>query len=553
MSDNEIMLKSLVTLSLLFIMLSFSIKSEARKKEFLLSHSELVKMGAKRRGRYFKNIARYLQLLEKEPLAKYSFEWLEQMPEFFKSGMGPKNISYWSENSLVPRRSVASTYEYRCIGGGVPVKYTGAGQDCGVSSYAGFTCSGADEGKEICNPLIFGLKSNGNPVCYSNATTARCYQNIKTGSTAFFDDERFQSAEVKAAYEDFKESIDAICGGAAEVRESTRYKEEACGLVQKQRDVNRRREIGIAYAPAQAATTEEDSELAGGEGDSSFSPATSSSVDEPSQPSTDVDASDCKTRYESSGIEIPISYFNYEGEDDCAKVNEFLDLHDKYKSYQGPISTSMEAVDRALAFYVKNKNGIPQSCGGSREITSIQNQDYVIVSDFTKPHTSRRMFILNLKTGEYTSTAVAHGFGSNRPMSECPREHRICGGARCSIPINVEDVGSSYRTSRGFFLTGSGGRTTNPNFVNGVPYSGKGNNYILMHGLLSSNRRALQREVIFHRASYVHRNSVNPCSNSGGCPSIDPGVFENFKTQLDNGALMYNHTIEDEKRNQPDC
>ena len=66
------------------------------------------------------------------------------------------------------------------MGGGVPLRGSPASRpECGVSSYAGYTCPA---GQRICNPIIFGVRpGNETPVCYECATIQRCFNDIVVG------------------------------------------------------------------------------------------------------------------------------------------------------------------------------------------------------------------------------------------------------------------------------------------------------------------------------------------------------------------------------------
>jgi hypothetical protein len=165
--------------------------------------------------------------------------YLNKVAEAFSKFENTTKEVSWIEQLNFVQSAHALDSKYRCVGGGVPVP--ASFENCGVSEYAGFKCEGADAGKEICNPLVFGVRQDGSPACYENATTKKCYKNLVTGKNTFFNDEKFETQEVKDAYKSFKEAIDAICTGEVEVEEPLRFRNEACGLLRRQTELNKAR------------------------------------------------------------------------------------------------------------------------------------------------------------------------------------------------------------------------------------------------------------------------------------------------------------------------
>lgn len=228
-------------------------KATRNHSSYLLTYRELMVLTPEKRTKYLKRIGKYLSIL--------------------KERSSNKSLLH-----LVFPKAFASA-QFRCIGGGVPVP--GSQQNCGVSRYAGFSCP---DDMEICNPLIFGLLPSGQPVCYANATTSKCYRNITTGHTTLFSDSRFQSAQVKSAYEQFQKDIDAICSGEASIQESQMQVAGACGLVRKQTQVNRTRNILLSGGHQVTLEAVENRELGAGEAtDTDASVAAPSSAVTPSR------------------------------------------------------------------------------------------------------------------------------------------------------------------------------------------------------------------------------------------------------------------------------
>ncbi len=262
----------------------------------------------------------------------------------------------------------------------------------------------------------------------------------------------------------------------------------------------------------------------------------------------------------SSDVSIPLRYFEQspDGVVNHRAREEFVQLYNKFKDNE-ELKGSEVALQRVLAFYAKNKDGIPRSCGGDLDATSsprgekldavnkIDNQDFILLVDYTKPHVADRFFILDMKSGKVESCPVAHGYGSN---SNCPPEHQVrCNGKiKCKITSEVNNRSGGGATSRGFYLTDEGYRSSQNTFNSGSPRS-SGHNALNLRGLLGGvNDKALDRSVVFHRASYAE----NMCSSSAGCPAICPQLFEDYKDKVKR-SLMYVHTPEDEEKPQPDC
>lgn len=245
---------------------------------------------------------------------------------------------------------------------------------------------------------------------------------------------------------------------------------------------------------------------------------------------------------------------------DPSSLQVYNTLYNRFSSHPA-LANSERAMSLAFAFYARNLRQIPRSCGGDLEennrrgvvapINGIENQRYIMIVDYTIPHPQDRFFILDVHTGNVRSSPAAHGYGSNSPISACPQDMRInCGsrGIRCRVPVSMSNDNGSGQTSRGFYLTDEGYTSGQSTFNGGSPPP-NGYNALQLRGLQGQvNSNALERDVVFHRANY-HENL---CSNSAGCPAIDPALFEDIKNDLGR-ALMYIHTVDDQDRTQPEC
>jgi hypothetical protein len=162
------------------------------------------------------------------------------------------------------------------------------------------------------------------------------------------------------------------------------------------------------------------------------------------------------------------------------------------------------ALQKAFKYYEDNRY--------SRELSS----NHMAIADYTQTALTRRLHIIDLKSGDVKSYQVAHGRRSG-PV-----------GGRVHSVSNV--VGSN-KTSQGFFKVGfNEGRTRT-----------KGYHYLPIEGLESGNRkvglptRLGGRDVIVHTASYVESGG-----RSNGCFAIRPQdkrqVFGKLK-----GALLLSY------------
>ena len=227
-------------------------------------------------------------------------------------------------------------------------------------------------------------------------------------------------------------------------------------------------------------------------------------------------------------------------------------LYNKFKG-NSLLIASHTALQRALAFYVKHRDDKNIQCHSRLSPKTIKNKNYILITDYTIPHPENRFFILHLNSGKVIASPAAHGYGSNLNAS-CPKGYRVsCGkrGIKCTIPVKLGNKQGSGQTSRGFYITYEPYRSYQKTFIEGWPRSlPKQKNAIRLDGLeYGVNHKARQRDIVFHRASYYG----NLCSNSEGCPAIQPIVFEKYKNDLDHGALFYIHTIDDKNKKLPNC
>lgn len=233
-----------------------------------------------------------------------------------------------------------------------------------------------------------------------------------------------------------------------------------------------------------------------------------------------------------SSPSIPFSYMN-----DMVKYSTFKNklkaILDKYPQ----LMSSKKALEQGMAYFYKHKDGSLNKCGGDPEAPQkLSNQDWVAVTDYTKPKNEDRMFFINVKTNEVITDKAAHGSGS---------------GDDEPIPTKIGDTKNSNKTPGGFFVTGEIYTSVDKNGNPKKTFGGKRDNGVKLRGLNSCNVNAFSpRGVVFHGATYVTESNVG---DSWGCPAVPLNTFEKIKEKIDEGALMYQHTIEQDKLNQPEC
>lgn len=165
--------------------------------------------------------------------------------------------------------------------------------------------------------------------------------------------------------------------------------------------------------------------------------------------------------------------------------------------------------------------------------------DWIAIIDYSLPSDVRRLYIMNVKTGQITQHHTAHGKGS---------------GVRFATKFS--NINDSKMSSLGLFLGGS-------------VYTGSHGPSLRLHGLDASNDQAAQRDIVMHSAPYVSANFLKAHQRLGrswGCPAIsaalmkrvnqtfnDGGVIYAYHERLDDQALKTGSVIEDKSvRDQDD-
>lgn len=139
----------------------------------------------------------------------------------------------------------------------------------------------------------------------------------------------------------------------------------------------------------------------------------------------------------------------------------------------------------------------------------ISNQNYITVIDMSQHSDSKRMYLINMKTGAVQTYLVAHGKGSDTNDD--------------GYAERFSDTEGSLMTSLGFYTTGS-------------TYQGSNGLSLILNGLESTNAHAKERAIVMHGADYVNPSHTG---RSWGCPAIEKKYVATLIPQLKNGSLLY--------------
>jgi hypothetical protein len=174
-------------------------------------------------------------------------------------------------------------------------------------------------------------------------------------------------------------------------------------------------------------------------------------------------------------------------------------LHQVFEKVKRNSDVSQKALAEAFSFYEKSR------------YKKRLSPNYIAIADYTKVALHKRLYIINVHSGEVSSYRVAHGVNS---------------GAKYGRVVESGDVKGSLKTPAGFFKVGTKeGITTKKRY-----------RYLSVDGLERRNRNAKKRQILLHTAWYVAK-----AGRSFGCFAIEPKdkkeVFYKLKT-----ALLYSYT-----------
>lgn len=184
-------------------------------------------------------------------------------------------------------------------------------------------------------------------------------------------------------------------------------------------------------------------------------------------------------------------------------------LYDLYKKAGVP----EQALQRTFEFLDLNSEKEFKVRADERLVTKeIANKNYAVIIDFTKPSSSRRLYLLNLNTGAVEKYYVAHGVNSGDDDAE-----------------KFSNIPDSRKSSLGLYLTGGS-------------YVGKHGESLYLYGLEKSNDRAFERAIVMHGASYVSMDFLDKYGRMGrswGCPAVSQQIIKKLIPLLKDGAVVY--------------
>ncbi|NQZ01593.1 MAG: murein L,D-transpeptidase catalytic domain family protein [Bdellovibrionales bacterium] len=94
----------------------------------------------------------------------------------------------------------------------------------------------------MCNPLIFGVRADGSPVCHPKATTRWCYRNAAPGVSTTMDPV-WASAEARTEWSQFQNDVVQVCHNRdySGISERDSLVSSACHWITEQTRINRGR------------------------------------------------------------------------------------------------------------------------------------------------------------------------------------------------------------------------------------------------------------------------------------------------------------------------
>ena len=138
--------------------------------------------------------------------------------------------------------------------------------------------------------------------------------------------------------------------------------------------------------------------------------------------------------------------------------------------------------------------------------------DYAAVIDYSALSTDRRLYLMNLKTGQVDRFFVAHGKNSG-----------VLFGSKFS------NIDMSKQSSLGLALAGD-------------TYNGYHGRSLSLSGLEASNSLLASRDIVMHGADYVSEDFIGKFHRLGrswGCPAVETSAINTLIAALQNGSVIY--------------
>lgn len=144
----------------------------------------------------------------------------------------------------------------------------------------------------------------------------------------------------------------------------------------------------------------------------------------------------------------------------------------------------------------------------------LQKTNVITIVDYSLPSTQKRLYVLDMTEGKILfHSLAAHGRNSGQLYAS-----------------NFSNKPSSFKTSLGFFVTGS-------TYMGGNGYSLKLNG--CEKGI---NDKALERAIVMHGADYVDDNFAAQngyLGRSHGCPAVPQNISKKIIDVIKNGSCVF--------------
>lgn len=144
----------------------------------------------------------------------------------------------------------------------------------------------------------------------------------------------------------------------------------------------------------------------------------------------------------------------------------------------------------------------------------VKNDEILTVIDFSLPSYKKRLFVIDLITGELLfNTYVSHGRNSGKDMA-----------TRFSNRLN------SFQSSPGFYITGN-------------TYYGEHGFSLRLDGKEKGiNDNAFKRSIVMHAADYVSNRSIRMLGYIGrslGCPAVPTAIHKPLINAIKDGSCLF--------------
>ncbi len=236
-------------------------------------------------------------------------------------------------------------------------------------------------------------------------------------------------------------------------------------------------------------------------------------------------------------------------------ANSTLSTEDKLRANFLRLGGDPIALEQTLCFLKTNEQKTFQAKEGHE--VKINNKDYMVIQDFTKPSRLKRFYLLNRKTGEVEVMSSAQGMGK---YSDGVSNDYF------SAPTEFSNEPNTNLTPRGFMVSAERYESAQ-NWGWGMRFDG------IQQDINDNSRR---RAIVFHPGYMMSKkvksvypgkahssdevvrlasSSNDPYIESGiehgmtyGCTAVAPEYAEDVYDKTKGGALFYNYThIEKEK------